>query len=67
MQKWFFAFGIINIVLGLILAGYMIANAHVFETLEGADQAKIEVFFIPMAPIFTGIALMIAGWPKKGG
>lgn len=67
MQKWFFWFGLVNIVLGLILAGYMVWNAEAFETLEGADRTKIEVFFIPMAPIFTGFALMIAGWPKRGG
>lgn len=67
MQKWFFWFGIANVILGLIMAGFMIANADAFGNLDGGDQTKIEVFFIPMAPLFTGIALMISGWPRKGG
>ncbi|MFC6199238.1 hypothetical protein [Ponticaulis profundi] len=65
MRKYFFWFGVANIVLGLILALYMLLNIEAFGSLENADTSKIEVFFIAFAPIFTGIALMISGWPQK--
>ena len=67
LRKWFFFFGIINIVLGLILAIVMFANINVFGDLSKANTSTVEVLFICFAPIFVGIALMITGWPRKNG
>ena len=62
LRKWFFFFGIINIVLGLILAIVMFANINVFGDLSKANTSTVEVLFICFAPIFVGIAL-ISGEP----
>jgi hypothetical protein len=67
LRKWFFFFGVINIVLGLILAVVMFSHLDVFGDLSHASTSTIEVLFICFAPVFVGIALMITGWPRKGG
>ena len=65
MRRYFFWFGVANIVLGLILAIFMLANIDLFGDLETDTRTKVEVLFVAFAPIFTGIALMITGWPRK--
>ena len=50
LRKWFFFFGIINIVLGLILAIVMFANINVFGDLSQANTSTVEVLFICFAP-----------------
>ncbi len=67
MRKNFFWCGIANILLGLALGIVFALNIDLFGDLSKTDTTKIEVLFIPLAPIFTGVALMITGWPRKDG
>ena len=67
MRKLFFWFGIANILLGIFMVVYFAINIEVFCDVANSDRTKVEILFIPLAPIFTGIALMITGWPRKDG
>ena len=65
MKLFLFWVGVANIALGLLMGGFLLMNMSAFIPENNTTGGMLGLLFLPLAPLVTGVLMMMVGWPRK--